>query len=78
VTIALAGKHGRARLRGPLTARAVDGVATFSELTLTGARKGSSYRIEVTASGLAASTAGPFLVVPRPANRLVKFRGHSA
>jgi hypothetical protein len=76
VTIALVGRNGRAKLRGPLTVQATGGVASFSGLTLIGARKGSSLRIQVTASGLAATTAGPFLAAP--ANRLVKVRGHRA
>ncbi len=63
MTIALAGKHGKAKLRGTLTVAAVNGVATFSGLTLTNARKGQALQFQVTAGGLTSVTTNPLSVL---------------
>jgi hypothetical protein len=55
VTIALSGNRGKTKLHGVRTVRAIDGVATFSGLTLSGARKGTSLQLRVSADGLAAA-----------------------
>ena len=60
-TIALIGKHGGAKLHGRRTVQVIDGVANFSGLSLSNARKGASYQIHVTANGLSAATTS-FLV----------------
>ena len=62
VTIALASGPDAATLGGTLTATAVDGVATFSGLTLNTA--GAGYTLEATASGLAIATTSDFNLVP--------------
>ncbi len=62
VTVALVGKTGAVKLRGTLTATAVNGVATFAGLTLTKARKGNSLRF--TANGLTATSTGAFTATP--------------
>ena len=69
VTIALASGPDAATLGGTLTATAVDGVATFSGLTLNTA--GTGYTLEATASGLEIATTTLFDVVPAAATRLV-------
>ena len=46
VTIAVSGKHPKGTLHGTLTVAAIDGVATFTGLTLT--RPGKGYTLEVT------------------------------
>ena len=70
MTIALAGKHGTTKLHGTLTVTAVNGVASFSGLTLTKARKGETLQVQVTASGLTAVTTNPFNVLPAAARIL--------
>src|SRR5262249_34110647 len=67
VTIALAGKHGGRKLHGTLTVNAVNGVATFSRLTLARARKGQTFQIQATASRLPATTTSPINVSAAPA-----------
>ena len=62
VTIALASGPDGATLGGTLTAKAVDGVATFAGLTLNTA--GTGYALEATASGLKTATTSDFNVVP--------------
>ena len=62
VTVALAGKPGGVKLRGTLTATAVNGVATFAGLTLAKARKGNILRF--TANGLTATLTGAFTATP--------------
>lgn len=52
VTIALVGRRGGARLHGPRTVQATGGVAQFSGLFLTGARKGSAVALRITADGV--------------------------
>ncbi len=51
VTVALSSKPGGGKLHGTLTVAAINGVATFSGLTLTKARSG--YTLRLTASGMA-------------------------
>ncbi len=69
VTIALASGPDGATLGGTLTATAVDGVATFSGLTLNTA--GTGYTLEATASGLKTATTSDFNVVPAAPAQLV-------
>jgi hypothetical protein len=59
VTIAWAGKHGKSPLHGTLTASVVDGVATFSGLTLGKVRKGYTLQLRATASGLIPAMTNP-------------------
>ena len=58
VTIALANNPSGAVLGGTLTVNTVDGVATFSDLTVD--LTGSGYTLEATASGLMSATSSPF------------------
>jgi hypothetical protein len=60
VTLALASNPGGSTLGGTLTVNAVDGVATFSGLTLD--RTGNGYALLATAAGLTPATIGPFSV----------------
>ena len=53
----------RSTLGGTLTATAVDGVATFTNLTLN--QPGTGYTLHATASGLTAATTSSFNVVLR-------------
>jgi dUTPase len=78
VTLTLASKAGRRKLHGALTVNAVDGVATFSGLTLPKAHKGQTFQIQVTAGGLAPTTTSPITVLPAPARAPHPFRGRSA
>jgi hypothetical protein len=68
VTLALANNPGAGTLGGTLTATAVQGVASFSGLTLDA--PGLGYTLKATTNGLAAGTSAPFNVVS-PATRLV-------
>jgi virginiamycin B lyase len=54
VTVALANNPGGATLGGTTTVSAVDGVVTFSNLTLN--KKGKGYTLKLTSSGLASAT----------------------
>jgi hypothetical protein len=58
VTLALAANPAEATLGGALTADAVDGVATFSTLTLS--KSGMGFTLKATASGLSAGTSPGF------------------
>ena len=60
VTIHLANNPGGSTLGGTLTATAVDGVATFSNLTLN--EPGTGYTLQATASGLTSTTTSAFNV----------------
>lgn len=66
VTLAFdaAGMATGAVLGGALTATAVNGVATFSNLTID--RSGSSFRLVASAPGLASGTSSPFDIQPGP------------
>ena len=68
VTIALAGNPGGATLSGTTTVAAVNGVATFSTLSLD--RTGNGYTFMVVATGLASATSAPFDVSAGAANHL--------
>ncbi len=61
ITIALADTGLGATLGGTLSVAAVAGIATFSDLTLTG--EGSGIRFVATATGLTAGTSTPFTVM---------------
>jgi hypothetical protein len=58
VTVALASNPGGSTLGGMVTVPAVNGVATFSGLTLD--QPGSGYTLQATSGGLAAATTNPF------------------
>ena len=62
VTVGLASGPGGSALAGTATVAAVDGVATFSGLTLNDA--GSGYSLKASANGLASVTTTPFAVSP--------------
>jgi hypothetical protein len=68
VTVFLAGKHGRGKLRGTLTVTTNNGVAAFSGLTLTKARQG--YTLQLTASGLTPVSTSAFNVLSVTERRL--------
>ena len=74
VTIALSGKHPKGSLHGTLTVAAIDGLATFTGLTLTGPRKG--YTMKVTASGLTSATTTPLNLSPAARHPAVVARPH--
>jgi streptogramin lyase len=61
VTIALSGPSGASGLGGTTTVNAVNGMATFSDLTLN--NPGSDYMLQVTSSGASPETIGPINVV---------------
>jgi streptogramin lyase len=69
VTVALASNPGGATLGGTVTATAVNGVATFSGLTLTKAASG--YTLVVSGGGLAESMTNALNVTPAAATQLV-------
>jgi hypothetical protein len=62
IAIALGGNAGVATLGGTLTANAVNGVATFSNILLT--KAASSYSLVATASGLTSATSRAFSISP--------------
>ena len=64
VTVALSGNPGGATLAGTATQTAVNGVATFSDLSLRGG--GSDYTLTATAPGLASAASAAFNMVPVP------------
>jgi serine/threonine-protein kinase len=57
VTVALAADPGGATLGGTTTVVAVNGVVTFSNLTLN--KRGKGYTLQLTSAGLTAATSGP-------------------
>jgi titin len=69
VTIALDNNPGGSTLGGTLTKAAVNGVVTFSGLTLN--KVGSGYTLQATSSGLTAAATGSISVVPAAASKLV-------
>jgi hypothetical protein len=69
VTISLANDPGNGTLGGTLTMTAVDGIASFSGLTLDVADSG--YQIQATANGATGATTNAFRVVAAPAEQLV-------
>ena len=68
VTLALEANPGGATLSGTVTTGAVNGRATFSNITLN--RTGTGYTIIAAASGLTSVTSASFNVTPGAANRL--------
>ena len=60
--------QGPGVLHGTLSAAAVQGIATFADLSITQA--GAGYRVVATASGLTQATSTAFAVVPAAASRL--------
>jgi len=68
VSIALSTNPGGATLSGTTTVQAVNGIATFPDLSLN--RTGTGYTLAVTSSGLAPATSFPFNTVAGPASRL--------
>ncbi len=69
VTISMGNNPGGSTLGGTLTVNAVNGVATFSDLTLD--KAGGGYTLQVSSSGLTGTTTGAFTVVAAPATQLV-------
>ncbi len=68
VTVTIAANPGGATLSGPVTVSAVNGVATFSGLSLD--KAGSGYTLEVDSSGVSAGTTGAITVTPGVATQL--------
>jgi hypothetical protein len=68
VTISLSSNPAAATLGGTLTVNAVNGIATFSNLTLN--RAGTGYALRATASGLTAATSSSFNVAAGGASTL--------
>jgi hypothetical protein len=60
--------HGHPRLHGTLTVQAVDGIATFSDLSLT---KAGTYMLEATDGSLSSATSSSFQITPAAATRMV-------
>ena len=69
VTLALAASPGTATLAGPLTATAVNGVATFSGLSLN--RSGAGYTLSAASGSFPVTTSAWFSVSTAAPNRLV-------
>jgi hypothetical protein len=69
VTVALGNNSGGGTLGGTTTVAAVNGVASFSTLTLD--KTGTSYWLTVSATGLSATTSSIFAITPGPATHLV-------
>ncbi len=68
VTIAVAANPGGGTLSGTVTVNAVDGVATFSDLSLDQAAEG--YTLGASATGLSGATSNPFDIDPASGNQL--------
>jgi hypothetical protein len=69
VTVALATNPGGSTLGGTLTVTAVNGVATFSGLTLN--KAGTGYTLKATSGNLTAATTSGITVTPAVASQLV-------
>jgi hypothetical protein len=69
VTVAIGTNPGGGILSGMTTVTAVDGVATFPDLSIN--KTGNGYTLVATASGLAHATSAAFNITPGPATRLV-------
>src|SRR5207302_7560861 len=69
VTVALVTNPGGATLGGTTTVAAVDGVASFSPLTLD--KTGTGYELTATAAGLNPATSSGFNITPGAATQLV-------
>jgi streptogramin lyase len=68
-SVAIAKNPGTATLGGTLSANVVDGLATFSDLTLN--RPANGYTLTISGAGLAAATSGSITVTPGVATKLV-------
>jgi hypothetical protein len=68
VTLSLGGGPAGATLSGTTTVSAVNGVATFADLSI--ARAGSGYVLNAVAGGFTGATSGQFSVAAGPASRL--------
>lgn len=64
ITLAIANNPGGSSFHGTLSVAALNGVATFSDLSLT--KTGSGYTLSATSPGLSSSTSGTFNVAPGP------------
>jgi hypothetical protein len=62
VTLSFAGSSNGATLGGTVTVPAVNGVATFSDITVS--KSNPSYRLTATATGLRPDTSGNFTIAP--------------
>src|SRR5437667_10950873 len=69
VTVALGSNPGGSTLSGTTTVAAVNGVASFSPLTLD--KTGTSYALTATAAGLIPATSSGFSITPGAATQLV-------
>jgi hypothetical protein len=69
ITIALGTNPAGGTLSGTKIGTAVDGVATFSDLSIDNA--GNGYTLVATTTGLTSATSAPFNITPRPATHLV-------
>jgi hypothetical protein len=69
VTVTIGNNSGGSTLGGTTTVAAVNGVATFSTLTLD--KTGTGYWLTVSATGVSATTSTIFAITPGPATQLV-------
>jgi len=69
VTLALANNPAKGTLGGTLTVAAVNGVATFSNLSLN--KAGTGYTLKAVDGSLSAATSGSFNVVPATPSKLI-------
>ena len=69
ITLALAANPGGSTLGGTVTVNAVNGVATFSTLTLN--KAGTGYTLSASAAGLAGATSNTFTITSGPPAQLV-------
>ena len=69
VTLAIGSNPGGSTLGGTVTVNAVNGVATFSTLTLN--QIGTGYTLSATATGLTGMTSGMFNIIPVPPAQMV-------
>ena len=67
VTIAIGNNPGAGTLSGTTTVAAVNGVATFNNLSIN--RTGNGYTLTASASGLAGATSSPFAITPAAPSR---------
>src|SRR5438552_2865920 len=68
VTMAIGTNPGGGTLSGTTSVGAVNGVATFSNLSIN--KVGSGYTLTAAASGLTGATSASFNITPAPARRL--------
>jgi len=69
VTVAFGGDPGGATLSGTTSVAAVNGVASFGDLSIT--KTGPSYWLTATATGLSRAASNNFPILPGPATQLV-------